>query len=296
MSDPLRGDTAPDAGRPIPNDRLYILDSGFNPVPAGVVGEAYLAGDGIGRGYLRRPVLTAQRFVADPFGGPGARMYRTGDLVRRNAAGNLEFVGRADEQVKIRGFRVELGEIEAVLAGHPAVSQCLVLVDIDAHGSRRLVAYATPGTARGHSDPEELRRHLAASLPDYMVPAVLVPLDTFPLTPNGKIDRKALPAPDFDAATTAREPRDERETALCSLYREVLGLERVGIDDDFFALGGDSIMSIQLASRARRAGLVVSAKDVFEHRTVAALAGIAAETADQDQEQQGEAGAPAPCR
>ncbi|WP_370743388.1 amino acid adenylation domain-containing protein [Streptomyces sp. LUP47B] len=289
MSDPLRGDTAPDAGRPIPNDRLYILDSGFNPVPAGVVGEAYLAGDGIGRGYLRRPVLTAQRFVADPFGGPGARMYRTGDLVRRNAAGNLEFVGRADEQVKIRGFRVELGEIEAVLAGHPAVSQCLVLVDIDAHGSRRLVAYATPGTTQGHSAPEELRRHLAASLPDYMVPAALVPLDAFPLTPNGKIDRKALPAPDFEAATTAREPRDERETALCSLYREVLGLERVGIDDDFFALGGDSIMSIQLASRARRAGLVVSAKDVFEHRTVAALAGIAAETADQEQEQQGEA-------
>ncbi|MGW0538459.1 amino acid adenylation domain-containing protein, partial [Streptomyces sp. NPDC003032] len=287
MSEPLRGDTAPDAGRPIPNDRLYVLDSGLSPVPAGVVGEAYLAGEGIGRGYLHRPVLTAERFVADPFGGPGARMYRTGDLVRRNAAGDLEFVGRADDQVKIRGFRVELGEIEAVLAGHPSVSQCLVVVDVDAHGSRRLVAYTTSGAPDVRSDPDELRRHLSASLPEYMVPAALVPLDAFPLTPNGKIDRKALPAPDFDATATGREPRDERERALCSLYSEVLGLERVGVDDDFFTLGGDSIMSIQLASRARRAGLVVSAKDVFEHRTVAALAGIAGDAVDEEDEEAG---------
>ncbi|MFF0673958.1 non-ribosomal peptide synthase/polyketide synthase [Streptomyces tendae] len=287
MSEPLRGDRAPDAGRPIPNDRLHILDDGLNPVPAGVVGEAYLAGSGLGRGYLHRPVLTAERFVADPFGVPGARMYRTGDLVRRNSRGDIEFVGRADEQVKIRGFRVELGEIEAVLAAHPSVSQCLVLVDVDGHGSRRLVAYTVPVAPDTPHDPGLLRGHLSASLPDYMVPAALVRLDAFPLTPNGKIDRKALPAPDFDAGTTGREPRDERETALCSLYAEVLGLERVGVDDDFFALGGDSIMSIQLASRARRAGLVVSAKDVFEHRTVAALAGVAADAGDREGEEDG---------
>ncbi|MFE1293051.1 amino acid adenylation domain-containing protein, partial [Streptomyces sp. NPDC058751] len=287
MSDPLRGDTAPDAGRPTPNDRLYILDSGLNPVPAGVVGEAYLAGSGLGRGYLHRPVLTAQRFVADPFGGPGARMYRTGDLVRRNARGDIEFVGRIDEQVKIRGFRVELGEIEAVLTAHPFVSQCLVVVDVDGHSTRRLVAYVVPVAPDAPVDQEELRRHLAASLPEYMVPAALVLLEVFPLTPNGKIDRKALPTPDFDAAATGREPRDERETAMCALYAEVLGLERVGVDDDFFALGGDSIMSIQLASRARRAGLVVSAKDIFEYRTVAALVGVAAEAADQEHEDEG---------
>ncbi|HEY9329318.1 MAG TPA: amino acid adenylation domain-containing protein, partial [Streptomyces sp.] len=287
MSAPLLGDTAPDAGRPIPNDRLYVLDSGLAPVPDGIIGEAYLAGDGLGRGYLRRPVLTAERFVPDPFGAPGARMYRTGDMVRRNAAGDLEFVGRADDQVKIRGFRVELGEIEAVLSGHPDVSQCLVVVDVDGHGSRRLVGYAIPVAADVPADPDELRRHLAAKLPDYMVPAALQVLEAFPLTPNGKIDRKALPAPDFDAAPAGRDPRDERETALCSLYAEVLGLERVGIDDDFFALGGDSIMSIQLASRARRAGLIVSAKDIFEHRTVAALAGTAAEAVDHAYEEEG---------
>ncbi|MFE9046490.1 non-ribosomal peptide synthase/polyketide synthase [Streptomyces sp. NPDC007818] len=287
MSEPLRGDTAPDAGRPIPNDRLYILDDGLHPVPAGVVGEAYLAGSGLGRGYLGRAALTGERFVADPFAGPGARMYRTGDLVRRNPRGDVEFVGRADEQVKIRGFRVELGEIEAVLAAHPSVSQCLVLVDVDGHGNRRLVAYAVPVAPDTPDEPEGLRRHLAASLPDYMIPSALVRLESFPLTPNGKIDRKALPAPDFDAATTGRGPRDARETALCALYAEVLGIERVGVDDDFFALGGDSIMSIQLASRARRAGVVVSAKEVFEHRTVAALAAVAAEAGDEEREEDG---------
>ncbi|MEU8925310.1 amino acid adenylation domain-containing protein, partial [Kitasatospora sp. NPDC048545] len=292
MSEPLTGERAPDAGRPIVNDRIYVLDPGLNPVPPGVVGEAYLAGDGLGRGYLRRPVLTAERFVADPFGAPGDRLYRTGDLVRWNGEGNLEFVGRADEQVKIRGFRIELGEIESVLAEHPAVAQCLVVVHTDRQGSRRLVAYAVPSAEPAGADA--LRRHLAERLPEYMVPAAFVEPAAFPLTPNGKIDRKALPEPDFAAVTTGRGPRDAREQVLCELYAGVLGRERVGIDDDFFALGGDSIMSIQLASRARRAGLVVSAKEVFEHRTVAVLAAVATEVDDREQEEQGAGLGPTP--
>ncbi|MET8013972.1 amino acid adenylation domain-containing protein [Streptomyces sp. NPDC005271] len=285
MSAPLRGDGVPDAGGPIPGDRLYVLDAALHPVPPGVTGEAYLAGEGVARGYLGRPGLSAERFVADPFGAPGERMYRTGDLVRWTTDGRLVFAGRADEQVKIRGFRVELGEIEAVLARHAAVSQGMVMVREDRPGDRRLVAYLVG--AGGAAEREDVRAHLARNLPDYMVPAALVDLPEFPLTPNGKIDRKALPAPDFGAAPQGRGPRDERERVLCGLFAEVLGLEQVGTEDEFFALGGDSIMSIQLASRARRQGLVISAKDVFEHKTVAALARVATDAVDAVAEEEG---------
>ncbi|ATL25675.1 Siderophore biosynthesis non-ribosomal peptide synthetase modules, Bacillibactin synthetase component F [Streptomyces formicae] len=293
MSDPLRGDTVPDAGGPIPNDRLYVLDSALNPVPPGVTGEAYLAGEGVARGYLNRPDLSADRFVADPFGLAGARMYRTGDLVRWTSAGSVVFVGRADEQVKIRGFRVELSEIEAVLAQHASVAQGMVTVREDRSGDRRLVAYLVG--ASGDVDTGEIRDHLTRSLPDYMIPAALIGLDEFPLTPNGKLDRSALPAPDFGAGPLGGgEPGTERERLLCELIADVLGLEQVGVDQEFFALGGDSIMSIQLASRARRRGLVISAKDVFEHKTAAALARVATETDGGSVEEEGAGVGPVP--
>ncbi|WP_170301571.1 non-ribosomal peptide synthase/polyketide synthase [Saccharopolyspora hirsuta] len=283
MSQPLRGTAAPDAGRPICGDRIYVLDSALRPVPPGVVGEAYLAGSGVGRGYLHRPGLTAERFVPDPFGEPGTRMYRTGDLVRWTGAGALEFVGRADEQVKLRGFRVELGEIEAVLAEHPDVARGVVLVREDRPGDRRLVGYLVPRTAE--ADLAGIREHLARRLPEHMVPATLVPVESIPLTVNGKTDRARLPVPDYGAESTGRAPGTAVEVVLCELFAEVLGLPEVGVDDGFFALGGDSIMSIQLTSRARRAGLVFAAKDVFEQQTPAALAGIAEraeESADED--------------
>ncbi|MYT16154.1 MULTISPECIES: non-ribosomal peptide synthase/polyketide synthase [unclassified Streptomyces] len=292
MSAPLTGQRTPDAGGPIANDRLYVLDSALCPVPPGVPGEAYLAGESVARGYLHRPGLSAERFVADPFGGPGTRMYRTGDLVRWTGQGTVVFVGRADEQVKIRGFRVELGEIESVLSGHPSVGQATVLVREDRPGDRKLVAYLV-----GHADAvdhAELRAHLAQRLPDYMVPAALVTLDELPLTPNGKADRRALPVPDYGPRPLGHRPRDARERLICELYAEILGRKEIGYDDEFFALGGDSIMSIQLASRARRKGLVISAKDVFEHKTPAALARIATDAVDEAAEEEGAGIGPVP--
>ncbi|MUN36833.1 non-ribosomal peptide synthetase [Actinomadura litoris] len=262
MSGRLTGEGLPPIGRPIANTRLYVLDEGLRPVPPGVPGELYVAGPGLARGYLNRPGLTAERFVADPFGGPGARMYRTGDLVRHRPDGTLDYAGRADDQVKIRGLRIETGEIETALAAHPAVAQCAVLAR-----EGRLVAYVVPGVPA-----DELREHLGRTLPDYMVPAAFVPLEALPRTANGKLDRRALPAPPPPERTAAAEPGTPREELLCGLFAEVLGLERVGVDQGFFDLGGDSISSIQLVSRARRAGLVMSPRDVFEHKTVAALA------------------------
>ncbi|GAA0969415.1 amino acid adenylation domain-containing protein [Actinocorallia libanotica] len=254
-------DTAePSIGRPVSGTRVRILDAALRPVPPGVAGELYLAGSGLARGYLARPALTADRFVADPYGEPGSRMYRTGDLVRREADGNVSFLGRIDHQVKIRGHRVEPGEVEAALTACAGVTRALVVAR-----EGRLVAYVT-----GTAEEAGLRAALAARLPAYLVPAAIVVLDALPLTPAGKIDRRALPAPEFTAG--GRAPRTPREETLCAVFAEVLGLARVGADDDFFTLGGDSISAIQAATRARRAGLSITARDVFDGRTAEGVA------------------------
>ncbi|WP_405559512.1 amino acid adenylation domain-containing protein [Streptomyces sp. NBC_01180] len=268
-------------GRPAANLRVYVLDSALRPVPVGWVGEIYIAGAGVTRGYVRRPAESAQRFVPDPFGAPGTRMYRTGDLGRWRADGDLEYVSRIDSQVKIRGHRIELGEVEAVLEGAAGVRQAVVVAREDRPGVRRLVAYVVPDGAVdgvGGVDVVGLRAHVGGRLPEYMVPAAFVVLDALPLTPNGKVDRRVLPVPEFGGGADSREPRSERERLLCGLFAEVLGVERVGIDDSFFDLGGDSIISIQLVSRARAAGVVISPRDVFRHKTVAALAELATDS------------------
>ncbi|WP_156724638.1 non-ribosomal peptide synthetase, partial [Streptomyces apocyni] len=270
----------PPIGRPITNRRAYVLDGGLRPVPPGVPGELYIAGAGLARGYLNRAGLTAERFVADPYGAPGERMYRTGDLVRWESDGNIAYLGRTDHQVKVRGFRIELGEIEAALTAHPGIAHAVALVREDRPGDKRLTAYVVP--AAGHPAPQtaELRDHLGQSLPAYMVPAVFVELDALPLTPNGKLDRKALPAPDYATLTTGRTPATAQEELLCGLIADILGLPSVGVDDDFFTLGGDSIISIQLVGRAREAGLVFTPRDVFRHKTAAALAELTQASTD----------------
>ncbi|WP_216206356.1 non-ribosomal peptide synthetase [Amycolatopsis aidingensis] len=278
MSDPLAGDGTPPIGGPISNTRVYLLDAALRPVPVGVPGELYLAGTGLARGYHRRPGLTAQRFLADPFGEPGSRLYRTGDLARWRPDGTLDFLGRADEQVKIRGFRVEPGEARAALLGLPGIEQAEVIVREDQPGTKRLVAYLVP-SGQQEPDIEAVRAAVAARVPEYLVPAAFVPLDALPITVNGKLDRRALPAPEFTAAGTGRGPVSARERILCTAFAEVLGLPEVGAEANFFELGGDSIISIQLVGRARKAGLVLTARDVFEHRTPAALAAVATSAA-----------------
>ncbi|MFG3228641.1 amino acid adenylation domain-containing protein, partial [Kitasatospora sp. NPDC048194] len=270
MSEPLTGEEQPPIGHPCRDVRIHLLDERLRPVAPGAVGELYVSGPYLARGYLGRPGLTAERFTACPFGDPGTRMYRTGDLARQRPDGQLEFHGRADDQVKIRGFRVELGEIEQTLSAHPGVRQAVVVVREDRPGERRLIGYTV-----GPADPAELRAHCAERLPDHMVPAVVV-LDRLPLTPNGKVDKRALPAPARSTAEDGgRAPAGETEHALARLFADVLGLPRVGVAESFFELGGDSIVAIQLVSRARHAGLQLTPREVFDAPTVEALARIA---------------------
>jgi len=252
-------------GRPLPGRRLYVLDVFLRPLPPGVAGDLYIAGVGMAHGYQGSPALTGERFVADPFAS-GERMYRTGDVAYWTGEGELVFAGRADNQVKIRGYRVEPGEIETVLAEQPGVDQAVVLAR-----DGRLIGYVV--SAAG-VDPARLREQVARVLPEYMVPAAVMALDALPVTANGKVDREALPDPDFSERVSGREPRTAAERTLCDLFAEVLGLERVGVDDSFFELGGDSITSMQLAARARRDGLAFGAREVFEHRTPAGIAAL----------------------
>jgi acyl-coenzyme A synthetase/AMP-(fatty) acid ligase len=257
-------------GTEVTATRSYVLDEELRPVPDGGSGELYLAGAQVARGYWQRPDLTAQRFVPDPYGGPGTVMYRSGDLVRRRADGVFEFLGRADDQVKIRGFRVEPGEVEAVLLGHPEVTQCAVVARKDEATGPRLVAY----TVGGAEEPA-LRAHLA-HLPDYLVPSAFVRLESFPLSPNGKVDRKNLPAPVREPAART-EPRTETEALYCAIFAEVLKLPEVGPDDDFFRLGGHSLLATRLTALIRRrTGLAVPARRLYDAPTPAALAALAA--------------------
>ena len=243
-------------------------------MPAGVVGELYVAGRGVGIGYRGRAGLTASRFVACPFGEPGTRMYRTGDLVCWRADGQLQYLGRADEQVKIRGYRIELGEIQTALAALDGVDQAVVIAREDRPGDKRLVGYVTE-SATGTVDPAAARAALVDRLPAYMVPAAVVVLDALPLTVNGKLDTRALPAPEHQRADQYRAPADAVEEILAGIYAQVLGLERVGVDDSFFDLGGDSILSMQVVARARAAGLTCRPRDIFVEQTVARLARVA---------------------
>ncbi|MBP2328445.1 amino acid adenylation domain-containing protein [Kibdelosporangium banguiense] len=255
-------------GVPTLHTRVFVLDAGLEPVPVGVMGELYIGGRVLARGYADRPDLTAERFVANPFDGPGQRMYRTGDLVRWAADGRLQFVGRVDNQVKIRGFRIELGEIEEILGAVPGVGQVVAIVREDRPGDKRLVAYYV---ADGVLDQDEVRAAAARHLPDYMIPSAFVALDVLPLTKNGKLDRAALPAPELVAAA-GRGPRTEREKIVCALFAEVLGVDRVSVDDGFFELGGHSLLATKLLSKIRSSlGVEVSMRDLFDTPTVAGL-------------------------
>ncbi|WP_315751432.1 non-ribosomal peptide synthetase [Bradyrhizobium sp. SZCCHNS3055] len=260
----------PPIGRPLPNTRSYVLDRRLQPVPVGVAGELHIGGIGVARGYLRRPGLTAERFLPNPFT-PGERLYRTGDLVRWRADGELEFLGRLDSQVKLRGFRIELGEIEAALLAQDGVTQAAAVIREDGAG-KRLVAYVV-ADPEASADISELRRQLQQGLPDYMVPSAIVRLDRLPLTPNGKFDRNALPAPDRNRGAGEQPPRNPVETVLAGLFAEVLGLDRVGINDNFFELGGHSLLAMQLIGQVRATlGIELPVRVIFTGPTVADIA------------------------
>jgi acyl carrier protein len=288
--DPGGWEARPSIGRPIANTQIYILDQSLQPVPVGVVGELYIAGTSLARGYWKRPALTAARFVAAPYGAPGTRMYRTGDLARWRADGTIEFLGRNDAQVKIRGYRIELGEVETALRNGPGVHEAAVVVREDAPGEKRLVAYYTTtiardgeraGGAEEDRGPKALRRHLASQLPDYMVPAAFVPLASLPLTVNGKLDRRGLPVPDTGsyAAGKYEPPQGDVEEALAAIWADILGLERVGRHDNFFELGGHSLMTTRLMTRIRAVlGIEVSIRALFASPCLSRLAEKVEET------------------
>jgi amino acid adenylation domain-containing protein len=263
-------------GKAIADLELYLLDGELKPVPVGVAGEIYVGGGGLARGYLNRAELTAERFVPHPYSREaGARLYRTGDVGRWSVGGEVEYVGRADEQVKIRGYRIELGEIETVLAGHEGVSEAVVMARADAAGEKRLVAYVVGADGAGGPTVTELRRHLREKLPEYMVPSVFMEVAEIPLTGQGKVDRRALPAPDTARPDLVEEfiaPRNERERTLAEIWSQVLGVEQVGVNDNYFALGGDSIRSIQIRALAMEQGLNFTLKEMFERPTISELA------------------------
>jgi len=259
-------------GTPVGPRRLYVLDGELNLLPLGVAGELYIGGElGLARGYHQRPDLTAERFLPDPFGAPGERMYRTGDLVRWRDDGALDYLGRLDQQVKIRGFRIELGEIESRLLAHPQVLEAAVVAR-ETPAGRQLVGYLV---ARGPLDPQQLRRQLGEVLPDYMVPAQLMQLERLPLTPAGKLDRAALPEPQWQAQGDYEAPQGDSERILAEIWAQLLGLPRVGRDDRFFELGGDSIVALQVVGRARQQGLALTPRDLFQQQRLADLAGVA---------------------
>ncbi|MCP6763251.1 MAG: amino acid adenylation domain-containing protein [Fischerella sp. CENA71] len=271
-------------GRPIANTKIYILDKNLQPVPIGVIGELCIGGIGVARGYLNRPDLTADKFVADPFSNePGARLYRTGDLARFLSDGNIEFIGRSDDQIKLRGHRIELGEIETTVREHPSVRQAVVLCREDTPGHKRLVSYVVTrdGITQGDAATQHikaLREYMVRTLPEYMVPSTFVLLDALPLTTSGKVDRKTLPAPDTSQRLTTNayvEPRNKIEEQLAQIWSELLPVDRIGVHDNFFEIGGDSIISIQVISRARRQGLLLEVKHIFQSPTIAGLAALA---------------------
>lgn len=277
MTEPLTAAGTPSLGTAIPGARVHVLDAGLRPVAVGETGELYVSGDGLARGYLRRPGLTAERFVADPFAADGSRMYRTGDLVSPRPDGGLDFHGRADDQVKLRGFRIELGEVASVLAWHPSVDQAVAVVREDQPGSRQLVGYVIVGKLYGKPAPSsaELREFAARSLPEHMVPAACVTVTAFPTTPNGKLDRQALPAPETTADTAGRAPGSPAEVAFAAIFGELLGVSEVRADSNFFALGGDSMLAITVILKAREAGYSISPREMISNPTVEALAAVA---------------------
>ncbi len=262
-------------GEPIPDLRLYLLDENLQPVPRGVPGEICVSGGGVARGYLNRAELTGQRFIPDPFSGVPQPMYRSGDLARRTWNGELEYLGRIDQQVKIRGFRVELGEIESVLNSHPGVRESAVVADTTPSGDARLVAYIVPQGAI--PDRDDLRRHSLCRLPEYMVPAVFMSLEKLPLTSNGKIDRRALPAPkrDVTGSRVVVAPTSPTQTLLVQIWQELLGCQGIGIEDNFFHLGGHSLLATQVISRIAAAlDIEVPVSALFEAPTVAELSRV----------------------
>ncbi|AOR37352.1 hypothetical protein BFF78_27260 [Streptomyces fodineus] len=282
MTQPLTGGATPPIGSAINGVTCYVLDDSLRMTAPGVRGELYLAGEGLARGYLGRSALTASRFVADPFAADGSRMYRTGDLVSMREDGALDFHGRTDDQIKLRGFRIELGEVESAVVSHPSVDQAVAVVREDAPDARRIVAYVLPAAGAAPT-ARELREHAAGFLPAHMVPAAFVPMDAFPLTPSGKLDRAALPAPAEGPAPAGRAPGNAEEELFCAIFSEMFEGAEVTAESNFFELGGDSMLAVTVIRKARRAGLSISPRSIIEQPTVEALAAIARQNKEKAQ-------------